>query len=341
MKTADFVVKIANPYFPLPQDNQTPSENFLHQAMEYAFKKKVFPLFYEGCLKNQINLTKEAQDLMAQFRLRREKQIEAAKLLVDIQEQYGIELFFFKTFRPFNYIPDDIDLLLRDEGSINFLIDILKKEGYFVYNVGTPEVGLRKIEDGVFVDLDVHKHLAVGSLDLFNVESLWGNRAFEIVDLGDGYKILKLSEDYEVVREAAYSLLKDFNLSIAGLYLGINALANRNIAATEKIAYEHNFTLHLRLYLDAVYSAACRLFGSEADKQLRYRRKDTHFLLKLNRNFTVPYPYPVPAIVYAYMSKAILEINRSKNTAVIPQIMKQPASKGVSVLLNYAREYSN
>jgi hypothetical protein len=341
MKIADLVVKVANPYFPIPLGNQPPSENFLIHAMDYACRKKVFPLFYEGCIKNQFQLPKEAHILMSQFRQRREKQIEAAKLLVNIQEQHGIELVFFKTFRPFNYIPDDIDLLIRDEASLRLLISLLKKEDYFVYNVGTPEMGLRKVEGGIYVDLDIHKHLAVGSLDLFDVEGLWRKHTFETLDVGGGYKVQKLSEDYEVVREAAYSLLKDFNLSIAGLYLGINALMKRDMEVIAKIAFEQNFPLHLHLYLDVVYYAACKFFGAEAERQLCYEQKNEHVPLNLNEDFKIPYPYPVPAIVYAYLSKVILEINRNGNVGVIPQIMKQPGSKGVSVLLDYVREHFN
>lgn len=254
LKSAEFVVKVANPYFPIPNNLQKPSENQLHYLIKYAVKKKAFPLFYAGCLKNQLQLPKEANVIMAEYRRRREKQIESAKLLLNIQETSGINLIFFKTFRPFNYIPDDVDVLLRDEASLNFLINTLKKEGYFLLKVGTPEVVMRKVEKGTYVDLDIHKRLAVGSLDLFEVESLWRNHAYEMIELGDGYNAPKLSEDYEVVREAAYSLLKDFNLSIAGLYLGINAMMNRDLVVIEKIAVEENFSLHLHLYMD-LYTA--------------------------------------------------------------------------------------
>jgi hypothetical protein len=201
-------------------------------------------------------------------------------------------------------------------------------------------VVLRKVEKGTYIDLDIHRRLAVGSLDLFEVESLWRNHAYELVELGDGYKALKLSEDYEVVREAAYSLLKDFSVSIAGLYIGINAMMNRNLAVIEKIAFEENFSMHLHLYLNLVYCITCELFGSEAKLLLRYKQEDAPITMNLCRNLRVPYPYPIVAIIWAYASKALLEINRNRKVGVIPQIMRQPASKGIGVLLDYVRERS-
>ncbi|MGD0995010.1 MAG: hypothetical protein ABR909_05740 [Candidatus Bathyarchaeia archaeon] len=315
-------------------------ENSLNSAIKYAVSKKVFPLFYDGCLKNQLQLPEEADVLMAHYRRQREKQIEAAKLLIDIQEKLDCNLMFFKTFRPFNYIPDDIDVLLYDENSLKPLVNELKNHGYFILKIGTPEIVLRKIEKGNYVDLDIHKRLAVGSLDLFEVKSLWQNHAYELIRLGEGYEATKLSEDYEVVREAAYSLLKDFNLSIAGLYLGINAMLNRNLAVIRKIAVDENFSMHLSLYLNLVYNITSELFGPETRILMRYERKGASVITSLCKNLRVPYPYPIPVIVWAYLSKAILEVNRNKNVGVINQIMKQPASKGINVLLDYVRELS-
>ena len=339
MNSAEFVVKVGNPYFPV-LDTLESSENLLNSAIKYAVAKKAFPLFYEGCLKNQLQLPREADVLMGYYRRHRAKQIEAAKLLMDIHDKFGVDLMFFKTFRPFDYIPDDVDVLLYDEKSLNLLVNELKNEGYFILKVGTPEIVLRKVEKGNYVDLDIHKRLAVGSLDLFEVKSLWRKHSYEIIELGDGYEAPKLSEDYEVVREAAYSLLKDFNLSISGLYLGINAMMNRNLAVIEKIAVEENFPMHLHLYLDIVYYLACKLFGIEAKIKLRYENKDAPAaLMKLCRNIRVPYPYPITAITWAYTSKVWLEIRRNKNLEILPKLIKQPSSKGVGLIMDYLKEY--
>ena len=323
----------------MPNHIHQPSEKQLQTLMNYAVRKKALPLFYDGCLKNQLRLPKEASALMAGYYRRREQQIESAKLLLNIQEKYGIDLIFFKTFRPFNYVPDDVDLLLREEKNLKPLMDALKKEGYFLLKVGTPEVVLRKVGKDAYVDLDIHKRLAVGSLDLFEVNGLWQNQAFERIELGDGYRALKLSEDYEVVREAAYSQLKDFNLSIPGLYLGINAMLNRNLSVIKKIAIQENLSFHLKLYLNIVYSVSCKLFGDSFQAKMGINKVDADSFMQFCKNIRVPYPYPVLLIASAYMAKVMSEIRYNRNFGVLSQLLKQPSSKGIGIAFDYIREF--
>jgi hypothetical protein len=346
MNVSEFVVKVANPYFVPADDFSNITDEFLRSSINFAVKNKVFPLFYEGCLKLGISVPKEAELLMNGYEKRRRMQMDAVNLLLDISDELNIELLFFKTFKPFIYIPDDIDVLLRNKNDLKFLISKLKEKGYFILKIGTPEVVLRKIEEnGVYVDLDIHKRLAVGHLDLFRVENLWQKQALEMFKLDDGRMVAKLSEDYEVVREAAYSLLKDFNLSIPGLYLAIHALMKRDLEVIERIAAKENLLLPLYLYLDTAFFITRKMFNSETILHLRFNRPFTSMLplritrSQLYRRVKVPYQYPVPLITLAYLSKAWLEISRNRNLRVISQILRQPSSKGIGILLDYFREF--
>jgi hypothetical protein len=345
MNVSEFVAKVANPYFALCDGFSTFTEDFLRSSVEFAVRNKVFPLFYEGCLRLGINLPKEADLLMDSYERRWRMQIEEIHLLLDVSEELGIEFLFFKTFKPFRYFPDDVDVLLRNEKDLYPLIAKLREKGYFILKIGTPEVVLRKIgNDGAYVDLDIHKRLAVGRLDLFQAENLWQKQAYEKFRLEGGRVVVKLSENYEVVREAAYSLLKDFNLSIPGLYFAIYTLMKGNTRTIEKIAVNENLLLSLNLYLHTAHYLACKLFNSEANLQLQFYNQSTFMMplriirSQLSRKFKVPYPYPIPVITWAYLSKAWLEISRNKNLKVLSQMVKQPSSKGIGVLLDYVRE---
>jgi hypothetical protein len=346
LNVSEFVVKVANPYFALHDDFSDITEDFLMSSVEFAVRKKVFPLFYEGCLTLGINLPDKAELLMDSYERRRRMQIEEVGLLLNISEELGVKLMFFKTFKPFMYVPDDVDVLLRNENDLKLLITRLKKEGYFILKIGTPEVVLRKIgKGGAYVDFDIHKRLAVGHLDLFKAENLWQKQAYETFRLEDGRMAVKLSENYEVVREAAYSLLKDFNLSIPGLYLAIYTLMKGNTQTIEKIAINENLLLPLNLYLHTAYYIACKLFKFEANLRPQFNEQSTFMIplriirSQLSRKFKVPYPYPISVIAWAYLSKAWLEISRNKNLKVLDQMVKQPSSKGIGVLLDYVREH--
>lgn len=346
MGVSELVAKVANPYFTLHEDLLDVTDESIRSSIKFAVKNKVFPLFYEGCLKLGISLPNEAELLMESYEKRRRMQIDAVELLIDMSDKLGTDMLFFKTFRPFNYIPDDVDVLLRDEKDLKPLITKLKEKGYFILKVGTPEIVLRKVGKDAYVDLDIHNRLAVGHFDIFRVERLWQEHACEAIKIGDGYEVLKLSENYEIVREAAYSLLKDFTLSIPGLYLAINAMLNMDLKIIEKIAVKWNLFLPLNLYLGVAYYATHALFGTNASSQLKYdyfrytNKNDLKIAsFHFRKRFRVPYPYPISIIAWAYLSKVHLEVSRNRNIGAIFQLMGQPSSKGIDILLNYLKEY--
>jgi len=347
MNVSEFVTKVANPYFSPHIGNLSDiSDDFLKSSIKFAVKNKVFSLFYDGCSKLRIHLPREAELLKDVYEKRKRVQMEAISLLLSISEELDIEIMFFKTFKPFRYIPDDIDILLRNEKDFKPLINRLRKEGYFILKVGTPEVVLRKIEEDSYVDIDIHKRLAVGHLDLFRVENLWQKHANETFKLDNGRVALKLSEDYEIVREAAYSLLKDFHLSIPGLYLGINAIMNQRLANIEKIAAKWNLLSHLYLYLYSVHYITHKLFKHDESKtQLLFQKKDLPTIpfklvdKQLRKRLKLPYRYPILVIIWAYTVKVRAETSQNRNIAALSQLMKQPSSKGVGILLEYVRGY--
>ncbi len=334
MSLQELVVGLSNPYHDIPRSE--PLERFKHigdseleMAIDFSVKNKIFPLFYEGCVRHGIPLPKRAGILYNSYLKRREAQYEAVRLLVEIAERHKVDFVVFKTFKPFNYIPDDVDILLRNESDLNVLIGELRKHGFSLLTIGTPEVVMRKVGGGAYVDLDIHTRLAVGHLDLFDVESIWREKAYEFLDLGDGYKVAKLSEGYELVREAAYNLLKDFNLSIAGLFYAIYIYTMRRYVAeiAERIARRHSLSSSMISY---------RLFGkglieSKNSESLvaRLVRAD------LGRRLAIPYPYPPPAIVAAYISKVFGDTRKTRSLKPLMQFIKQPSSKGAGLLLNY------
>lgn len=337
MEVSDFVVKVANPFIYV-NDFKKPSLDGLRSAMMFAMKNKIYPLFYEGCLRHSIQLPKVADELMSVYERRRKAQLKALRMLIEIQEKYGIELMIFKTLKPFNYVPDDIDVLLRYERDLKILSQTLRDFGFRLVKVGTPEVVYRKIECGTYVDLDVHTRMAIGYLNIFKVEDLWASHAHEIHDLGDGYKIRKLSEKYEIVREAAYSLLKDFTLSIPGFYLAIHAMMKQDLADMVRVAKKENLYPHFRLYLSSSYYFLQRLYDHDLLASLfsaKHCLFEPTFVLRMCRFREIPYPYPPFVIAWAYFSKAWLEIMNNKDPTILLQIIRQPSSRGINILLKY------
>jgi len=238
-------------------------------------------------------------------------------------------------------VPDDIDILLRYREHLEIVISLVGDKGYKLLKIGTPEVVVRKTWNGTYVDIDIHTSIAAGHLLLLKTENLWRSFTYKVV--GDGYKIPVLSDRYEVVREAAYSLLKDFMISVPGFYCGINAIIREDLDAVRRIAEEENLLPHVDLFLEVAHSIANGLFGSEA-KPFPYEKRNIPMIqlklirAELRRRLKVPYPYPVFVIVLAYLSKVWCEMHKDRNLEALLQLLKQPSSKGMDVLLNYLRE---
>ncbi len=345
MDIPEFVVQVANPFFPLPDNAGTPlSSRTLESAVGFAVKNKVFPLFYEGCTKQRIQLPKQACSLMEGYMRRRRAQFEAAELLLDISEKHNIELLFFKTFRSFNYVPDDVDVLLRRRTDLELLINLLKKEGYGLLKIGTPEVVVRKIWNGTYVDIDIHKSIGAGHLRLLKTDKLWQDLAYVLV--GEGYEVPTLSACYEVVREAAYSLLKDFMIPISGFYCAIDAIMEQDMEAVRRIAKDENLLPHVDLFIEVAREIAYQLFGFEADPLIPGRGNEWRMFMvslpliraELRKRLKVPYPYPSLVIALAYFSKAWAQMQHDGDFGTLLQLLRQPSSKGIDGLLAYLRE---
>ncbi len=344
IKIWEFVVRVANPYWVDDSLKElTINENFLNTCVSFAVKNKIYPLFYEGCYRHSIPISKGMRMLAESYEKKRKMQFEEIKMLLELSRSYNLEVVFFKTFKPFNYIPDDVDILLLNDEDYRILTSELRKRGYFLLNRGTNEVIFRKIGKGAYVDLDIHRKPAVGHLDILNVKNLRQNNAIEIVKFADGYELLKFSEVYEVVREAAYSLLKDFNLSIPGFYLALNAIMKYSLNNIRDLAEKENVRLSLDLYLGVAYGLASNLFCSGDKWQSQNIRIGegviSELLLKIckRRQLTLPYYYPVLAIAGAYLHKVGFEVLNNKNLKAIFQLIMQPSSKGIGILLDYGR----
>ncbi len=67
-----------------------------------------------------------------------------------------------KTFKLFPYVPDDADILIIEINLMSDLINELKKRGYFIRKIGTPEVTIRKVANKTYVDLDIHHKVVAG-----------------------------------------------------------------------------------------------------------------------------------------------------------------------------------
>ena len=337
---AEFVTKVAYPFSKPHLVNNTVPSGSLLEAVRFAGKNKIFPLFYQGCRKLHIQLPDEAEKRHAEYEKRRAAHNETIEYLVEASARTGIDLIFIKTFKPFDYVPDDIDLLLRNTDDLKGLQGLLKSKGFQLLKIGTPEVTMRRIYPGTYVDIDIHTSLAVGHLVLFDLEKVWRTRTYRTLETG--LEVPVLPEYFEMVRESAYSLLKDFKISIPALYSAIHMFLTSEVQKGWKLAEEEGFCFHVYLFLEATRILAGRLFGlsgrqREVGDGLLVKQASRLVVADLNKSCRVPYAYPMLVIALAYFARVVSETQRRGNLEAWLQLIKQPSSKGIDILTDYVK----
>ncbi len=335
MNTSAFVAIVANPYIS-PPDSFLINSSIADKAVDVAIGNKIFPLFYDRCVQLSIRLSDESEAVAEEYMRRRAEQLKEMMMVTNLCHEFGIEFAFFKTFRPFTYIPDDVDIITKNEADFRRLIHALYDNGYRLLMVGTPAIILRKVTNRTHVDLDIHRAIAVGYLQLFESSSIWDNIIYR--DIGNGFKVPVLSEDYEVITMAAHSLFKDFSLNIPTLYLATYCLLRRRVRRLEELAQKACLALPLNMLLFTALQINRIFYGKEIGSSGEVPF-DEIFLTDvisadLNQGFTMPYQYPLLLPIYVYAWRTWCAIKKH-NVKTLTQLGRQPFSKGIGLLINY------
>jgi hypothetical protein len=165
-------------------------------------------LYFAGLYNKKLQDTEEWQERKRRLVLQR----DAIKEFAEIAEKLGLRYIIIKTFKLFPYVPDDVDILIIDTNLMSGLINELKKRGYFIRKIGTPEVTIRKVANKTYVDLDIHHKMAAGNYIYYDIFTLWQNHKKLIID---GYQIYVPSPQDECIITMAHAVLKEFEILLS------------------------------------------------------------------------------------------------------------------------------
>ena len=312
------------------------NQKCLEEALNFAFKHKILPLFLAGCNTLNITLPTVAESYKKTYEARWRARLETIKDIVQISQEHGLQVVIFKTLKPFPYDPDDVDVLALDNRSFQILVNELKRRNFFQLFKGTPEVSFRKLFPDTYVDVDIHTELAIGYLKILDKEFVRKAIVYRSIKVDRTcIKVPVLSDVVEVVREAAYVLLKDFSITPASFFLGIHALKNLDYKDLQRTAQRVALAFHLEIYLATVYLLAASMFGWDYVNDIKYvPSMSALLLLNLKKPYDIPYMYHPFHVTVAYLAKIFGEI-KNKNVNVVLQVFHQPSAKGVGSILWY------
>jgi len=266
-------------------------------------------LYQLGLYDERIRQYNEWQELHR----RRLEQRRAIAEIATIAETKRIDLMIVKTLKPFDYVPDDVDVLVIDENSIGDLVQELMRRGYRIRKIGTPEITLRRIVNRTFVDVDVHDKLGAGFYEYIDKHYLWRRR--ETVEV-DEARIAKPNPVDELLITAAHAVLKELKVILADVLHVVASSKDAVLREALRQAERVGLSRALR-FLEKVSALALQISEGECEIGLKF-----------------PLNVPPHVVFMAYLEnlKHRVEIEGMKP---LKELAKAPSSKGIGTLLRY------
>jgi len=317
--------------------NEEHGMDLFRLATALAVDNKIFPEFYDDCMKLGIEVPSSMHQLATDLMNRKRAQAETMAELARISKMMEIEFMVVKTFRPFNYVGDDVDLLVKDYRALKIFVNALLTKGYAVKSIGTPEIVVHKRCLGTVVDVDIHHRMAAGYIPYVEAQALWDSRVGRKINEEE---IFAPSPLYELLITIGHSLLKELRLRIVDLYhlvIGLNSF---------QPDYLYNEALKNGL------GGCMRIFSIAADILWTYLSQDDLNLCSSTRwpksnfdamilhrisksNLNLPYIFPLDLVFAAYAEKFRYEL-RGRGLNALIDFGRMPSAKGIAKNLGLA-----
>lgn len=323
---------------PIKELSLIKNSDLVDEAAELAVANKIFPTFYDGCQRFHIDFSPRVQKMAAEFGIKKRAQKAMIKELLKVSRKLELEFIVAKTLRPFNYVGDDVDLLVQDYKTLRFFVNALLSKGYMTKQVGTPEIIMRKKFLGTVVDVDIHHELAAGYIQYLRTEDLWSNRVKQTIDDDEVYVP---SPRHELLITIGHSVLKELRMRIADWY---HLQIASNLLQIDRL-YEEATRQGLGSSMKTFVCAAeilCRHFfqkNVESYSETSYRghgiRIDVPILRSiLSSRLDMPYVFPIELVFRAYANKFEHEVKHNGIKSII-DFVKMPSAKGINLFVNY------
>jgi len=288
-------------------------EHIPKALIEYARENKV--LYVLGLYDDRVRKTEAWMELKRRHIAQKESIIE----VMELAEKLGIRVLVVKTLKLFNYVPDDVDLLVIDDENLQLFVDELLERGYFLRKKGTPEVTLRRVTSNTYVDLDIHTKMGAGPYEYIDKHYLWQRRVYIKLDYGD---IAAPNDIDELLITAAHAVLKEFKVTLADI-IHVLSLPSLNKKAI------HEATLQAKgIGLSKPLKYLLRLAYQTALPSLKERKQHD-----INTS-EFPCKVPMPIIVSAYLENLRYRL-RAHRLRPVKELTMIPSSKGIRALLRY------
>ena len=285
-------------------------DNIPEDLIAYAKKNKV--LYLIGSYDKRIRNLRE----WCKLNRKRKEQYKTIVEVVQLAKDLGLKILIVKTLKPFNYVPDDIDILTIEEEDLQTIMKYLIQKGFIIHKKGTPEITLRKTMSGITIYLDAHIKMGAGSYEYIDKWYLWKRRAYKRIINED---IPVPGEVDEILITAAHAVMKELRITLADVIHIISS--NKHIIGEARLQSARIGLLHaFNTLLRTAYVLLAYTFNLGINRE--------HLYLKF------PMRVPMISILRSYKENLIYRLTR-QGSKPLNELIRIPTLRGPAALLRY------
>jgi hypothetical protein len=316
----------------------------LSEATAIARENKVFLAFYKGLTDLHLRVPNYAREIAEKEFKRKSLYEEALAEIAEAAERENIEFMVFKSIKPFPYVGDDIDVFIPNNEDFRAFIELLRGLGYQSLGEGPPEETMAKSVQGFSIMIDVHRAFSASYIPYVDGARVWRRR---VKRRFNGFDIFVPSMGDEILILAGHSLLKEFRMNLAEFFNAVILFSKTDWKELSKLALAEktNYALGIFMYVlgriyESIYHKDFPLSGFKALSD-GYLFKVSFKVIDddLKDGISLPYYYPLPLPIIAYLSKLKEGIvgGGRESLKILLGFVKAPftSKEGVNVLWKY------
>jgi len=204
-------------------------EDSVKSSPEYLQIAKInkIPLFYlESLSDTERNQFKSQYDA---FRMRHEKVVRSIAYVSEVFEKSHVNYSFFKTIKPFSYLPSDVDVLINSAGDFSRALRALTKVGFVKMAEDSFSTTMKNLErDSFLLDVDLQLAPSVANIPYINTAMLFDH----VIEKRNGNALIKtLDANADIIVAASHSFYKEHMFTLSDYYT--IALLSSNVSPSD------------------------------------------------------------------------------------------------------------
>lgn len=315
-KSALLVNLIGIPNVRKPNLSQLKTEN-ITSFLKLAEKNKI-PLLFLREVASKIERDSIRTTLL-QYEEKYEKSLDLTKFVASLLKNSGVHYTFFKTLKPFPYVPSDVDVLFWTNNDLKKAVRTLTGEGCIVLN--RDAYGVTMFSPLHNMNIDLTTQIAVSGLIYVN-KKLLVDQVNELEFYGTMVRTLSSPADLVVV--TAHSIFKEQMFILSDYYFLV--MFKQYWEESSELAKKLHLSHALKTMLKMTGAVTLDAFGSLTSLTEEFKTLGiTHMGISCKKNIRLPKKYNLGTIMVEFLKKLTTDPSTMNSLPSVARSLCNPA----------------